>query len=461
MVTLKCDVCGGSLIMQPGATAKCGSCGMDYSTQMLSEKFAKQNTPEINNIEKDSSDTQNSNTNSLGASLVTSNEEPELIVETEIWQDEPQSLQQESDYVAPLSDYNDDSQRIFIDEDDSESITVTNDNGNNTTKVMAWIVIGIIAVLTIVLIAVSQSKKNDDVYEPSYDTDNGQTTSSENNDYKESYNNSSVIEVPTWYTVNGVAVNGNELCFSRDDGLIMGEGEEPLTVTHYVFSNDGMNLYSMKEYIIFQNEDAASKYAEELNTYGDDGRNNFGMHKDEAQYYSEGNILVEEFLPQYTNQTVNSLEGLISMYEEYGWTIDYISSDITGSYGNNTGSDYVSWTNKDVCDYSYSDYTFLMDSSAYEIITPTFEVYSSSIFVSTALEFEGAGNYYTDKSRYFNVELYDASNDTLVNYYTGMYDNVEGGVDFSTERNHSYYLKISTYVESGEKTHGHGHIYLD
>lgn len=148
-----------ALIMQPGATAKCGSCGMDYSTEMLSEKIAKQNTSDINNIEKGSSDTQNSNTNSLGASFVTSNEGSESIVETEIWQEEPQSLQQDSDYVAHISDFNDDSQRIFADDDDSESITVTNDNGNNTTKLMDWIAIGIIAIFTIVLIAVSQSKK--------------------------------------------------------------------------------------------------------------------------------------------------------------------------------------------------------------------------------------------------------------------------------------------------------------
>lgn len=295
MVTLKCDVCGGSLIMQPGATAKCGSCGMDYSTQMLSEKFAKQNTPEISNSDRVGSETIDNSTASLGTALATSNEE--------------------SDCVIPSYDYNYDSQRIFVDENDSESRSMTYDNGSNNTKKMAWIVIGIIAVFTIVLIAVSQGNKND------------------NNEYSH----------------DTVATNGESSYIDEDDTV----------------------------------------------------------------------------------------------------------------YSNNIGTDYVQWTNKDVCNHSSGDYTFLMDSSAYEIITPTFEVYSSSILVSTALEFEEAGNYYTDKSRYFNVELYDASNDTLVNYYTGMYDNVEGGVDFSTERNHSYYLKISTYVESGEKTHGHGHIYLD
>jgi len=35
-----CDICGGTLVMQPGATAKCNCCGMDYSTESLKEKFA-------------------------------------------------------------------------------------------------------------------------------------------------------------------------------------------------------------------------------------------------------------------------------------------------------------------------------------------------------------------------------------------------------------------------------------
>lgn len=35
-----CDICGGNLVMQPGATAKCDCRGMDYSTESLKAKFA-------------------------------------------------------------------------------------------------------------------------------------------------------------------------------------------------------------------------------------------------------------------------------------------------------------------------------------------------------------------------------------------------------------------------------------
>lgn len=134
------------------------------------------------------------------------------------------------------------------------------------------------------------------------------------------------VEVPNWFVVNGVAVKGNELCFSRDDSLQMGNGEYPLTVTHYVF-NDSGSLYSMNEYIIFENEWSASQYADELNSYNNEGKNNFGMQMGDTRYYSVGNILVEEFLPQYTQYNVGTLQDEITMFSDYGWSIEYVSSD--------------------------------------------------------------------------------------------------------------------------------------
>lgn len=135
------------------------------------------------------------------------------------------------------------------------------------------------------------------------------------------------INIPDWYVVNEVAVNGNELCFCRDDGLEMGNGERPLMVEHYVYSDDGGSLCSLKEYIIFQDEAAASLYADELNTYNYDGRNNFGMKEGETYYYNVGNVLVQEFLPQYTQLNVGTLQDEILMYFEYGWTINDVTSD--------------------------------------------------------------------------------------------------------------------------------------
>lgn len=38
MELLMCGVCGGKLIMQAGKIAKCEDCGLEYSTESLSEK---------------------------------------------------------------------------------------------------------------------------------------------------------------------------------------------------------------------------------------------------------------------------------------------------------------------------------------------------------------------------------------------------------------------------------------
>lgn len=153
--------------------------------------------------------------------------------------------------------------------------------------------------------------------EQEYYLDQNEAEHSESVDY---------VEVPNWFVVNGVAVKGNELCFSRDDSLQMGNGECPLTVKHYVF-NDSGSLYSMNEYIIFENEWSASQYADELNSYNNEGKNNFGMQMGDTRYYSVGNILVEEFLPQYTQYNVGTLQDEITMFSDYGWSIEYVSSD--------------------------------------------------------------------------------------------------------------------------------------
>lgn len=38
MEVLKCDICGGKLVMQAGKIAKCEYCGLEYSTESLREK---------------------------------------------------------------------------------------------------------------------------------------------------------------------------------------------------------------------------------------------------------------------------------------------------------------------------------------------------------------------------------------------------------------------------------------
>lgn len=56
-----CDICGGTLVMQPGAIAKCDCCGMDYSTESLRAKFASAQS--VNNSQTDAAIVYNNNAN--------------------------------------------------------------------------------------------------------------------------------------------------------------------------------------------------------------------------------------------------------------------------------------------------------------------------------------------------------------------------------------------------------------
>lgn len=119
----------------------------------------------------------------------------------------------------------------------------------------------------------------------------------------------------------------------------------------------------------------------------------------------------------------------------------------------------MSWSNNYFCD-SNSAYTFGMFDSYAEIVTPAFAVSDNSFFVSTVLMLSKSGQLYTDKSRVFDVKLYDAATDTYVHGYRGMYDNIEGGITFNVSNTgHLYYLRITTYLQDGEELFGHGHIY--
>lgn len=67
-----CDICGGTLVMQPGATAKCDCCGMDYSTESLKAKFAA--TQSVNNIQTESANVYNQNNPDYAVASSTDNE---------------------------------------------------------------------------------------------------------------------------------------------------------------------------------------------------------------------------------------------------------------------------------------------------------------------------------------------------------------------------------------------------
>jgi len=163
---------------------------------------------------------------------------------------------------------------------------------------------------------------------------------------------------------------------------------------------------------------------------------------------------------QSKTESVSSdeIDNGIASHDEEELTTEIEDCDLQEDYPQYSGTDYVQWTNSP-CDSS-STYAFGMKGSSKEIITPSFESYGSSIWVTTVLEFEEEGNVYTDKSRCFEVTLYDETSDLMVGFYTGMYDNIEGGLEFHTKEGHIYHLKITTAVNNDEKINGHGHIYL-
>lgn len=147
-----------------------------------------------------------------------------------------------------------------------------------------------------------------------------QNSETDNTDYQ----STASIEMPNWYIENGVAVKGNQLCFSRNDGLIMDEGVEPTTVRVYT-ANSENSIINVTEYIIFDNETQAKKYSSELNTY-ENGTNSFGMKKGQSSYSYKNNIVIETVEKSYYEESeeIYTLEDAIKSYTDNGWDINYL-----------------------------------------------------------------------------------------------------------------------------------------
>lgn len=130
------------------------------------------------------------------------------------------------------------------------------------------------------------------------------------------------VDLPEMYMPNGVLVNGNQLCFSRDDGLDM-DGIYPVTI-HVYTANDNGILTDSREFIIFGDNFDASGYCNELNDFSS-GTNMFGMQQGWAEYYYCNNILIEKYTEKYLKEEeqVQTLQDVINMYEEYGWDVQY------------------------------------------------------------------------------------------------------------------------------------------
>lgn len=134
------------------------------------------------------------------------------------------------------------------------------------------------------------------------------------------------VEIPDWYIENGVAVKGTQLCFSRNDGVIMDEGVEPTTVRVYT-ANSNNKITDVTEYIIFDNENQAKKYSAELNTYEYEGNTNgFGMKKGQSTYSYKNNIMIEKVDKSYyqTEENIYTLDDAINSYSNNGWDINYV-----------------------------------------------------------------------------------------------------------------------------------------
>ena len=157
----------------------------------------------------------------------------------------------------------------------------------------------------------------------SFDITEGKITHETNSENSEEQTHTEVA-IPDWYIENGVAVKGNQLCFSRNDGLIMAGGVEPTTIRVFTANSDNI-IIDVTEYIILDNEDQAKKYSAELNTY-ENGTNSFGMEKGQSSYSYKNNILIESYDESYYQDIENiyTLEDAINQYIAYGWEINYL-----------------------------------------------------------------------------------------------------------------------------------------
>lgn len=130
------------------------------------------------------------------------------------------------------------------------------------------------------------------------------------------------IEVPDWYVIGQVAVKGNQVCFSRDDALRMKNNVTPTFVRVFTSDNSG-KLIDEREYIIFESEELAKHYCEELNNY-EVGINSFGMTPSEATYYYCENILLEIVDKICYQKDYETIQDVIDMYVGYGWHVNYL-----------------------------------------------------------------------------------------------------------------------------------------
>ena len=195
---------------------------------------------------------------------------------------------------------------------------------NNTKTITVSLVVILIAVilLNIYLYLSNQNSRNEYVEDTTINSNVDVITEQENGQQEEQSYEVELVEVPDWYIVGQVAVKGNQVCFSRDDGLIMENDVMPTTVTVYT-SDDSGKLIDMTEYIVFESEELAKYHCERLNNY-EDGTNSFGMSPGEAAYYYCENIMLEVFDKNYYQKKYETLQDVIDMYAGYGWLIKYL-----------------------------------------------------------------------------------------------------------------------------------------
>ena len=131
-------------------------------------------------------------------------------------------------------------------------------------------------------------------------------------------------EMPDWYIVGEVAVKGNQVAFSRDDGLVMdAEGKvTPTFVTVFTADDDG-NLIDVRDFTIFDTEQLAEHYCKELNDFSE-GTNSFAVTKEQAEFCYYDNVMIQIFAPGYFQQEhgLYTLDDVIDWYN--GWDINYL-----------------------------------------------------------------------------------------------------------------------------------------
>ena len=135
-------------------------------------------------------------------------------------------------------------------------------------------------------------------------------------------------EIPDWYYDDSVTIKGNQICFSRQDGLV---SDDIYIKFVYVYTYDDQGqLYDMRCFNFYPTVEAAEKwYNESINYNFDGGKNCHGFtQEDDLSYFCMDSTLVEVYGDDYFSGTQQAtLDGAVDYWAGLGWTINRIDGN--------------------------------------------------------------------------------------------------------------------------------------